>query len=334
MLSFNSFLLLKPLKTKHWLMNSSLEALDHVRLNFSSSGLLFLNITLAFIMFGVALDIKFSDFRGIIQKPKSAITGIISQFILLPLLTFLLILIIQPTPTVALGMILVAACPGGNISNFISSIAKANTALSVSLTAFSTLSAIFMTPLNFAVWGNLYIRFYNHHDAASLLRPLEIDQAQMFQTVFILLGIPVILGILFASKFPKTTARITKPLKTISILLFIIMVVAMLSANFSQFTRFVHLVFFIVLIHNSLALSTGFLLSSIMKRPMADRRTITIETGIQNSGLALTLMFNPKIFPPELELGGMAVIAAWWGIWHILSGLTMAGLWARKPIFA
>ena len=315
-------------------MNSSLEALDHVRLNFSSSGLLFLNITLAFIMFGVALDIKFNDFREVIQKPKSAITGIISQFILLPLLTFLLVIIIQPTPTVALGMILVASCPGGNISNFMSSIAGANTALSVSLTAFATLTAIFMTPLNFAVWGDLYIRFYNNHAAMSLLRPLEIDQGQMFQTVFILLGVPVILGILFSSKFPKTTARIIKPLKRASLVFFIIMVIVMLSANFSQFTQFVHLVFFIVLIHNALALGTGFLFSTILNRPIADRRTITIETGIQNSGLALTLMFNPKIFPPELELGGMAIIAAWWGIWHILSGLTMATLWSKRQIFA
>ena len=315
-------------------MNSSLEVMDHVRLNFSPSGLFFLNITLAFIMFGVALGIKFSDFKEVIQKPKSAITGIIAQFILLPLLTFLLVIAIRPTPTVALGMILVASCPGGNISNFMSSMAKANAALSVSLTAFATLSAIFMTPLNFAVWGDLYIQFYNNHAALELLRPLEIDQWQMFETVFILLGIPVILGILFASKFPKLTARIIKPLKTASLVFFIIMVIAMLSANFAHFIKFVHLVFFIVLIHNALALSTGFIFSTILKRPRADRRTITIETGIQNSGLALTLMFNPKIFPPEMELGGMAIIAAWWGIWHIISGLAMASLWSKKPLLA
>ncbi|MHA7111157.1 bile acid:sodium symporter family protein [Sunxiuqinia elliptica] len=315
-------------------MNSSMEVLDHVRLNFSPSGLLFLNIALAFIMFGVALGIKIDDFKDIIQKPKSAITGIIAQFILLPLLTFLLVLLVKPSPTIALGMILVASCPGGNISNFISSMAKANAALSVSLTAFATLSAIFMTPLNFSIWGNLYVKFHNNRVAESLMRPLEIDQLQMFQTVFILLGLPVIAGILFASRYPKTTAKIIKPLKTASLLFFIIMVIAMLSANFDHFKRFVHLVFFIVLMHNALALATGFLFSTLMKRPRVDRRTITIETGIQNSGLALALMFNPKIFPPELELGGMAVIAAWWGIWHILSGLTMASLWSRKPLFA
>lgn len=315
-------------------MNSSMEVLDHVRLNFSPSGLLFLNIALAFIMFGVALGIKIDDFKDIIQKPKSAITGIIAQFILLPLLTFLLVLLVKPSPTIALGMILVASCPGGNISNFMSSMAKANAALSVSLTAFATLSAIFMTPLNFSIWGNLYVKFHNNRVAESLMRPLEIDQLQMFQTVFILLGIPVIAGIFFASRYPKTTAKIIKPLKTASLLFFIIMVIAMLSANFEHFKRFVHLVFFIVLMHNALALATGFIFSTLMKRPRVDRRTITIETGIQNSGLALALMFNPKIFPPELELGGMAVIAAWWGIWHILSGLTMASLWSRKPLFA
>ena len=313
-------------------MNVSLEVLDHVRLNFSTSGLLFLNISLAFIMFGVALDIKIQNFKDVIRKPASAITGIISQFVLLPALTFLLVLLINPTPTVALGMILVASCPGGNISNFMSSMAKGNAALSVSLTAFATLAAIFMTPLNFSLWGGLYIDFYNAKGAADLVRPLEIDKIQMFETVFILLGLPVIIGLYFAQKFPNFTEKIKKPIKTASILFFLVMVVGMLSANFSHFMKFVHLVFFIVLLHNGLALSTGFFFSTLAKRSRLDRRAITIETGIQNSGLALALIFNPKIFPPELELGGMAVIAAWWGIWHILSGLSIATLWSKKPI--
>lgn len=315
-------------------MHNSLEVLDHVRLNFSPSGLLFLNIALAFIMFGVALDIKTEHFTDILRKPKSAIAGFISQVVLLPAFTFLLVILLNPTPTVALGMILVAACPGGNISNFISSISKANIALSVSLTAASTLTAIFFTPFNFALWGNLYIDFYNAHGSAGLVRPLEIDKLQMFQTVFILLGIPVIIGLIVAKKYPNFTNKIKKPINRGSLLFFILMVIAMLSANFSQFTNYVHLVFFIVLLHNLLALGTGFIFSTIMKCPQADRRSISIETGIQNSGLALALMFNPKIFPPEMELGGMAVIAAWWGIWHIISGLSLAFFWSRKPVFA
>ncbi|MFA5327071.1 MAG: bile acid:sodium symporter family protein [Prolixibacteraceae bacterium] len=315
-------------------MHNSLEVLDHVRLNFSPSGLLFLNIALAFIMFGVALDIKIENFEDILRKPKSALVGFISQIFLLPFFTFLLVMVINPTPTVALGMILVASCPGGNISNFISSISRANIALSVSLTAISTLSAIFFTPFNFALWGNFYIDIYNAKGAEGLLRPLVIDQFQMFQTVFILLGLPVLIGLFVAKKFPAFTAKIKKPIKTGSLLFFILMVIAMLSANFKNFTSYVHLVFFIVLLHNGLALSTGYFFSKLNKLSLPDQRAISIETGIQNSGLALALMFNPKIFPPEMELGGMAVIAAWWGIWHILSGLTVAFFWSRKPIIA
>lgn len=315
-------------------MANSLEVLDHVRLNFSPSGLFFLNIALAFIMFGVALDIKTEHFKDILKNPKSAIVGFISQTFLLPAFTFLLVLLLNPTPTVALGMILVAACPGGNISNFISSMAKGNIALSVSLTAISTMAAIFFTPFNFALWGNFYIDFYNAHGAANLVRPLEIDKIQMFQTVFILLGIPVLIGLFVAKKFPTITAKIKKPINQGSLLFFVLMVIAMLSANFSQFTSYVHLVFIIVLLHNLLALSTGYFFSKVTKLSQTDQRTVAIETGIQNSGLALALMFNPKIFPPEMELGGMAIIAAWWGIWHIISGLTIAFVWSRKPVLA
>lgn len=312
-------------------MKEALLVLDHVRLNFSPGGLLFLNITIAFVMFGVALDIELRQFREVLTKPKSAITGIISQFLLLPAVTFLVILIIKPSPTVALGMILVAACPGGNISNFMASLAKGNIALSVSLTAFATVAATVMTPANFAFWGDLYVSYYEK-TGTSYLRPIEIDFWQVVQTVFILLGIPVILGLFVAQKFPKLTLKIKKPIKQASIIIFILFVIVLLSANFSNFMRYIHLIFIIVLIHNGLALGTGFLFSTIMRRPRQDRRAITIETGIQNSGLALVLMFNPKIFPPELELGGMAVIAAWWGVWHIISGLILATLWSRKPL--
>lgn len=198
-------------------MHSSLEVLDHVRLNFSPSSLIFLNIALSFVMFGVALDIKFENFEEIIRKPKSAIVGFISQTFLLPAFTFLLVLLLNPTPTIALGMILVAACPGGNISNFISSMARGNVALAISLTAVSTSLAVFFTPFNFAFWGSLYIDFYNAQNVEGLLRPLEIDRYQMFQTVFILLGLPVFAGLLVAKKFPKFTQKIKKPINQGSI---------------------------------------------------------------------------------------------------------------------
>jgi bile acid:Na+ symporter, BASS family len=313
-------------------MKEALEVLDNVRLNFSPSGLFFLNITIAFIMFGVALDIKLQHFKDVFMKPKSAFVGVLSQFFLLPAITFLFIILLNPTPTVALGMILIAACPGGNISNFMSAMAKGNVALSVSLTAIATLGATFMTPLNFALWGKLYLNNYNTSGAGSYLVPIEIDFLQMVQTVVILLGIPVVLGVLFSMYLPHTTAKIKKPIRQLSIIIFIAFVIILLSANFDHFMKFIHLVFIIVLIHNGLALATGFSAASLFKLSRFDRRTITIETGIQNSGLALVLMFNPKIFPPELELGGMTIIAAWWGVWHIISGLILSTLWSRKQV--
>lgn len=312
-------------------MKEALEVLDHVRLNFSPTGLLALNITIAFIMFGVALDIKIAHFKDVVMKPKSAIIGVISQFILLPAVTFLFIILLNPTPTVALGMILIASCPGGNISNFMTAMAKGNVALSVSLTAVATLAATFMTPLNFAIWGKLFINHYNT-GAGTLLVPIEIDLWQMVQTVIILLGIPVVLGLMAAHYLPKLTLKIKKPIRQLSIIIFIGFVIVLLSANFNHFMKFIHLVFIIVLIHNGLALATGFTMGSVFRLPRIDRRTITIETGIQNSGLALVLMFNPKIFPPELELGGMTIIAAWWGVWHIISGLLLSTLWAKKSL--
>ena len=313
-------------------MKEALEVLDHVRLNFSPSGLLALNITIAFIMFGVALDIKLEHFRDVVMKPKSAIIGVLSQFLVLPLITFLFILLLNPTPTVALGMILIAACPGGNISNFMTAMAKGNVALSVSLTAVATLAATFMTPLNFAIWGKLYMNYYNSAGANTYLVPIEIDFFQMAQTVIILLGIPVVLGLLFSQYLPKVTEKIKKPIRKLSIIIFIAFVIILLSANFNHFIRFIHLVFIIVLIHNTLALTSGYSMATLFKLPNIDRKTLTIETGIQNSGLALVLMFNPKIFPPELELGGMTIIAAWWGVWHIISGLLISTLWAKKRV--
>lgn len=314
------------------MFEDSLEVLDHVRLHFSPAGILALNIALAFIMFGIALDIHVSDFRKIVTRPKSTLTGITSQFLLLPALTYLLVLFLRPTPTVALGMILVASCPGGNISNFISSLAKGNTTLSIGLSAIATLAATFMTPLNFAFWGSLYTHFYNRHDAEALLRPLHIDSGQMFQTVFILLGIPLVLGLIFARRFPRLTVKIRGPIRKLSVGIFIAFVVIALAKNFEFFIQFIHLIFIIVLIHNALALVTGYSASSLMRLPQTDRRTIAIETGIQNSGLGLALIFNPKIFPPDMELGGMAIIAAWWGIWHIVSGLSLSWFWSRKPV--
>ncbi len=303
-------------------LKSSLETLDWVWLNFTNGGLLFMNLTLAFIMFGVALQIKLEHFKLLVVSPKPVILGFVSQFIALPFFTFILVLIIRPTPSVAMGMILVAACPGGNISNFISSMAKGNVALSVTLTAIATVAAVFMTPFNFAFWGELY------SEASNLVIPIEIDAWEMIKTVLILLGIPIVFGMLFAKKFPITTDKILKPIKVLSIVFFMGFVVAAFASNFQYFLKYIHLIALIVIAHNALGLGIGYLIPKLFRLPQKDRRTIAIETGIQNSGLGLVLIFNPNLFD---GLGGMAFIAAAWGIWHIISGLSLAYFWSRRP---
>ncbi|MEH0157112.1 bile acid:sodium symporter family protein [Limibacter armeniacum] len=312
-------------------MLESLRLLDNLRLNFSPEGLTLLNIALSIVMFGVALEIKPAHFRSLIEQPKSILTGVFSQFLVLPALTFLLTLLLKDfiTPSIALGMLLVASCPGGNISNFITNMAKGNVALSVGLTGIATVGAIFFTPINFSFWGQLYISFIESNQAEVLVRPLEIDPFEVFETVFLILGLPLLTGLVVAYKFPNITEKLVGPIKKLSVVIFAAIVVIALKNNFSYFMQYVHYLFIIVLLHNGLALISGFSVSTIFRLPSADRRTVTIETGIQNSGLGLVLLFNPEIFPVDLPTGGMACITAWWGIWHIISGLTIAWTWAN-----
>jgi len=299
--------------------NTTMEAIDEVRLNFSEDNLFILNILLGFIMFGVALGIKKTHFTDLVKDPKSPIIGVISQFILLPFITFLLVMILRPAPSLALGMMLVAACPGGNISNFISSFSGSNAALSVGLTAIATLGAVIMTPLNFSFYGSLY------PDAASILQDIQIDFLEMLKTVFILLIVPLILGMLFAQRFPKTTAKMQPPISVLSFSIFTFFVLIAFFKNYDLFLNWIHAVVFLVLIHNALGLMLGYFLPKVFKRPEKDCRAISIETGIQNSGLALVLIFN--FFD---GLGGMTIVAAWWGIWHMISGLTLAIFWKKR----
>ena len=315
-------------------MREQLESLSTLTINFGQGGMMIVNIILAFVMFGVALGIKTQTFKDVFKNPKSVIIGILLQWIGLPAVTFLVAMILNPliTPMVALGMILVACCPGGNISNFISSLSKGNVELRVSMTAISTAFAPIITPLNFFLWGNLYSHFASvHNDIPVLVIPF----LPMLEQILLLLGVPIVLGLIFAKYFPNATKRITKPAQVISILLFIGMVIASFSQNFQIIVDNIFYIFFIVLLHNACALATGYFGGRLGKLPIKDCRSLTIEVGIQNSGLGLILLFNPAIFPPEVwhgHYGGMLIVTAWWGIWHIISGLTVAYLFRRTPL--
>ncbi|MBB6328193.1 BASS family bile acid:Na+ symporter [Algoriphagus iocasae] len=299
-------------------MNSITE-LDSIQLNFSPGDLLFLNLALALIMYGVALDLRFEDFKYLAKNPKSFFLGVFSQFILLPFLTWVLVLVISPPPSVALGMFLVAACPGGNVSNFLSNFAKGNTALSVSLTGFSSILSIISTPLNFALWASFYA------PTANLLQEIQLDYKDAFFTVALILGIPLILGILTHQKLPLFAEKAAKILKPISLVIFSAFIILAFAGNFDLFLTYISLIFLWVLAHNFIALGSGFLTGKVFGLPLADVKTLTIETGIQNSGLGLVL-----IFTYFNGLGGMAIITAFWGIWHLISGMAIASIWKNK----
>jgi BASS family bile acid:Na+ symporter len=296
--------------------------LEGVRINFDEGALLLLNISIAFIMFGVALGLRKENFTEVVRNPRGIFTGVISQFLLLPAITFLLVWLIRPLPGIALGMILVAACPGGNVSNFFSSISKGNVALSVSLTAIATLMATVMTPLNFEVWGSILPY------TANMLRTISIGYMELFQTVVMILAIPLMLGIWFSIKFPKITKSIIKPIRWISMVILLAIIGLAFYNNLDLFLEYFHYLFFIVLFHNLAALLTGYFFSQSMKNKSEDVRSITIETGIQNSALGLIIIFT--FFGGE---GSMAIIAAWWGIWHIISGFAVARFFAWRHSF-
>ena len=302
--------------------------IDGINVTMNAGGMNTINIVLAFVMYGVALGIKPKMFAKVFGNPKSLIIGICCQLILLPLLTFLLALAFGQwiSWTMALGMILVASCPGGNISNFMSSLSKANIELSVSLTAITTAMAVLMTPFNFWLYGNLYLHFA---EVAGDVPQLAIPLWDVFKTIFILLGIPLTLGILTARYLPKVAEKMKKPMQWFSIIFFIAMVVLSFMGNIEAFLKCVKYIFLVVLIHNLLALSIGFGMGSAFKVPKKDRRTLTIETGIQNSGLGLVLLLGTNLFAGFPPHGGTLVITAWGGIWHIISGLTVSTIFNR-----
>jgi BASS family bile acid:Na+ symporter len=293
-------------------------AIDQVRLNFNSQGLLAINAAIGLMMLGVALDLKLEDFKRILASPKAPAIGLFAQFILLPAFTFGLTLLLRPHPSIALGMILVAACPGGNLSNLMTYLAKGNCAISISMTAVSTLAAIVMTPLNLSIWGSL------NPDTAPILHKVSLSPMDVFTTVFIILGIPLILGMALSRIFPNLADKVRKPFKIFALVFFILIVVGALAANYKIFFQVIGLVIFLVFLHNALALNLGYWTARLFRLDEGSCRAVCIEVGIQNSALGLILVFN--FFG---GMGGMAILVAWWGVWHIIAGLVTAFVFTR-----
>ena len=296
-----------------------MNGIDAVRLNFNANTLHALNAILSIVMFGVALDLRADDFKRVMANPRPVLIGLAGHYVVFPALTFLLVLVIRPAPSIALGMMLIASCPAGNISNFLVNLARGNTALSVSISSTSTVLAVVMTPLVLRLWGSLYA------PTRAILRNVAVDPLEMFMTIFILLGLPLTVGVIVARRWPRFADAVRLPLKRLSIAFFAAFLLFALVGNWGYFVQYVRWVVFAVFLHNAIALLSGYWTSRLLRLPERDCRAVSFEVGIQNSGLGLILIFT--FFG---GLGGMAIVAAWWGIWHIVAGLSLAMWWSRR----
>ncbi|WP_382328659.1 bile acid:sodium symporter family protein [Hydrogenophaga sp. UC242_50] len=176
-------------------------------------------------------------------------------------------------------------------------------------------------PLNFAFWGGI------HPTAAPLLKTIALDPLEMFGHILLIIGVPFVLGIWCAHRFPNWTARFKKPVRILSFLALIAFIVGAIAGNWRYFLDYVGLVLLAVVIHDALAFGTGYAIARAAGLPDYDRRAVSIEVGIRNAGLGLVIIFS--FFG---GLGGMAVVAGVWGFWDIIAGLILAGWWARRPL--
>lgn len=292
---------------------------DSVRIVFEESSLTTLKVVIGAILFGIALDTRWADFAAALRRPGAIGVGILAQFLLLPAITFVLTLVLDLRGSVALGLILVACCPPGNVSNILTHRAGGDVALSVSMTAVGNVLAIGLMPLNVAFWGGL------HPTGRDVLEDIELSALDMLLEVGLVIGLPFVVGIAIAGLLPRVAAvghRVIGPVSYVALAAIIVIGVA---TNWDIFVEFIGVVLLAVLLHDALALLLGYAIGRAARLPDASVRAMTFEVGIRNAGLGLLLVFT--YFD---GLGGMALVAAWWGIWDIIAGLTVAILWRRR----
>lgn len=282
----------------------------------SSTSLLLLNLILALMMFGIALSLRASDFRQVLKQPKAPLVAMLAQFILLPAASWLLTMLVPMPAEVALGVILIGACPGGSFSNIMTYLSRGNVALSVSMTGIASLSAVILTPFNFMLYASL------NPATEALLTSIQIPFKNILLLVLLVLALPLLLGMLTARFAPGFALKSQGLFRIISLATLFSFVLLALIKNWQTFIDAADWFLLLVLLHNGFALSLGYGLAYLMKLSRADRRAITFETGIQNSGLGLGIIFT--FFS---DFSGMAIIAAAWGIWHLISGLGLTWLW-------
>lgn len=292
---------------------------DSIRISFNEGSLTTLKIVIGAILFGIALDTRIADFVAAVRRPGTIAVGVLAQFLILPAITFALTLALGLRGSLALGLILVACCPPGNVSNILTHRAGGDVALSVSMTAVGNVLAIFLMPLNFALWGGL------HPSGKRLLEDIQLSATDMLLEVGTVIGIPFVIGLAIAHWWPRVAARAHRVVGPIAFLALAGIIVIGIGNNWDVFVTYIGIVLLAVFLHDALALLLGYGIGRAFRLPEASTRAMTFEVGIRNAGLGLLLVFT--YFD---GLGGMALVAAWWGIWDIIAGLTVATWWRRR----
>ena len=289
---------------------------DTLHIAFNPHQMAILNLAMAFLMFSVALDVRIADFRQVVDFPRSVFTGLVAQYLLFPLLTLAIIAAFRPPVSVAMGMVLVSMCPSGNMTNFLVHFSRANVALSVTLNAIIILSATIVTPAGFLFWSQ-YIP-----ESAALRKSFQIDFLDMALIILQLIVLPLVVGMALNSRFPAIITRIRPWVQRLSLALFFTILVLALLGNLKNMVDYLGFVFVLVAVHNLAGISAGYGLGRLARLPRLDCRTLAFESGIHNTALGLLLIF--RFFN---GLGGMALIAAWWGIWDLVTGMSLAYWW-------
>ncbi|MCL1871522.1 MAG: bile acid:sodium symporter [Promicromonosporaceae bacterium] len=296
---------------------------DDLRIAFSDGSLTTLKVVVGAILFGIALDTPLSAFAAAIRRPVVIGIGVVAQFLLLPALTFLLTLALHVQGSVALGMILVACCPPGNVSNILTHRARGDVALSVSMTSVGNVLAIVLMPLNFAFWGRL------HPTGGPILDRLgsqvDLSVGSMLGEIALVILVPFAAGITIARLWPRVARVGRRIVGPVSFLALGAVIAVGVAKNWDIFVHHLGVVLVAVLLHDALALAIGYAIARATRLPGPSTKAMTFEVGIRNAGLGLLLVFS--FFG---GLGGMALVAAWWGIWDIVAGLAVAQTWRAR----
>jgi len=280
-----------------------------------------LSLVLVAMVFSVALELRLQDFQRVLETPRAIVAGLIPQFLLLPIASWLATLVLDLPADIEAAMLLVAACPGGSLSNVVTHLGGGDTALSVSLSAVAGVAALVLTPFNFS-WT-----IATNPATADWLRELAIAPSEIAFSLLVLLAAPMLAGIALAHRAPTLAAHLRKPLGRASLVALFAFIVVGLYRDRALLDASLLPLLAIVIVQNGAGLLLGNLCARTFRLPTRARRAIVIEAGMQNSGLALGII--------ALQFGGdlgMVVIASLRGIWHIVTGLSLAFLWRRHDV--